>query len=334
MYQRILAISVAFLSLLSCNSGGESYQHNSFGYAQGTTYSIKYLANKDLELQLSFDSILTEIDKSLSTYIPNSLISRLNNGDTTLVADKYLYSVLSMSLQLSRETGGCFDPTLGPLIEYFGFGKSKQTSIDSSKVDSILKIVGYEKIRFDGDRISIPKGGALNFNANAQGYSTDILGDFLESKGVSNYMIELGGEVKTAGRNIDGEVWRIGIDRPTEEVERTNWQVIITLKDKGLATSGNYRKFWTDEETGVRYTHTLDPQTGYPSRNKLLSSTVIANTGIAADAYATACMVMGVNKAYDFIKGVEGAEAYFIYSNDRGEWEVLETPGFEDYRLN
>ena len=179
----------------------------------------------------------------------------------------------------------------------------------------------------------MPSGFTLDFNAIAQGFTVDLLAQFLEGKGVEHYMVEVGGEVKAKGQNVDGEIWRIGVDKPTEEIdENDRFQVIVNLENAALATSGNYRKFWVDEESGVKYSHTINPKTGFPARNRLLSASIISKSScMDADAYATACMVMGTQKAVQFIESKKDLEAYLIYSDEEGKWETHITPGFNDY---
>lgn len=307
-------------------------QNEAVGYAQGTTYQIKYITEEEQDWQPAFDSIFLEVDRSMSTYREASLINTINRGDTLVEVDSLFKQVLDKSLEIAAETGGAFDPTVGPLVRYYGFDKEERRDIDLSALDSIRAHTGYENIRVEGRKVGLPAGFRLDFNAIAQGFTVDAISRFLEERGVGDYMVEVGGELRARGTNIDDQVWRIGIDKPTEELDRERgFQIIVALKDNSLATSGNYRKFWVDEETGIKYAHTIDPRSGLPARNRLLSISVITPECMEADAYATACMVMGLEDARKFVNQKPGLEAYFISSDDEGNWEVEYTEGFEEY---
>lgn len=288
------------------------------GEAQGTTYSIIYYSDENTSYKSEVDSILKSIDLSLSTYVPNSIISRINNNDTPVVADKYFMDVFNKAQEISSLTDGAFDITVAPVINAWGFGFTKKAEVDSAMIDSLLNYVGYKNIRFEKDKVIKPAPPVmLDFNAIAQGYTVDVLAAFLEGKGLRNYMIELGGEVKTKGKKIDSSPWKIGIDQPNEtETNGRPLQAIIELENNALATSGNYRKFYI--ENGKKYAHIIDPKTGYPVNHNLLSATVIAKDCMTADALATAFMVMGMEKAKQFLSAHKNLdlEVYFIYDEN------------------
>ena len=318
------------LAFLKCKAPHEQLiQIN--GEAQGTTYQIKYFGS-DINYKIEIDSLLKAIDLSLSTYVANSIISRVNKNDTTVVADKYFTEVLNKAEQISKNTGGAFDVTVAPVINAWGFGYTKKIQVDSARVDSLLQYVGFEKVRLVNNKlIKENPQTMLDFNAIAQGYSVDILASFIETKDISNYLVELGGEVKTKGKKNNGEDWKIGIDQPNEvPAEGRPLKAIVSLRNKALATSGNYRKYYV--ENGNKYAHIIDPHTGYPAKHNLLSATVIANDCMTADGYATAFMVMGMEKAKQFLleNKEPRLEVFFIY-DDNGAWKTYSSETLKEW---
>lgn len=253
----------------------------------------------------------------MSTYLPVSIISRINQNDSNVLVDDLFKNVFMKSIEVSEMTGGKFDVTVGPLVNAWGFGVNKRVPIDSARVDSLRTLVGYRMVSLQGNRLVKQKPGTLlDFNAIAQGYSVDVIADYLERQGIHNYLVELGGELKAKGKKNDGP-WKVGIDMPSEiETQGRPLKAVITLNDKALSTSGNYRKFYV--ENGQKYAHTIDPATGFPAKQNLLSATVIAADCITADAYATAFMVMGLQKARQFLKDNKSLEleVYFIYDEN------------------
>ncbi len=293
------------------------------GNAQGTSYHISYLSNDGINYKKALDSLLKKIDNSMSTWEPNSLISRINNNDSTAIADSYLIDVFRKSLEVSQKTDGAFDVTVGPLINSLGFGYTKKEYVDRSKIDSLLPYVGYQMLSLKGKKIIKAKPQIqLDFNAIAQGYSVDVLAQYLESKGITNYLVEIGGELKTKGKKENNENWKVGIDQPNEkESSERKLEAVVQLNNKALATSGNYRKFYV--EGGQKYSHIINPKTGYPAKQNLLSATVIANDCMTADAYATAFMVMGLQESKAFLEQNKELqlEVYFIF-DDKGKWKT------------
>ncbi|MBD0298220.1 MAG: FAD:protein FMN transferase [Flavisolibacter sp.] len=293
------------------------------GEAQGTTYHITYLSGDKKNYGTEIDSLLKAIDLSLSTYIPNSIISRINKNDTAVVVDNYFSDVFNKAQEVSEKTRGLFDVTVAPVINAWGFGFTKKAQVDSTMIDSLLRFIGYKMVRLEGRRLVKAKPQVmLDFNAIAQGYTVDVLASFLESKGISNYLVELGGEVKAKGKKSNNEDWKIGIDQPREAAtEGRPLKAIIRLENKALATSGNYRKFYV--EKGRKFSHIINPHTGYPAKHNLLSATVIADDCMTADAYATAFMVMGVEKAKQFLLENKSLnlEVFFIY-DENGTWKT------------
>ncbi len=292
------------------------------GKAQGTTWHIKYLAENSTNYKPAIDSLFLEIDSSLSTYLPVSIISRINRNEPGVIVDHYFIDVFNKSMEISKKTNGLFDVTVGPLVNAWGFGFTNKASIDSASIDSLMEFVDYNILNLKGNILTKQKPQTmLDFNAIAQGYSVDVIAEHLEKKGIRNYLIELGGELKAMGKKHD-ENWKVGIDQPNENTStERKLKAVIELNNKALATSGNYRKFY--EENGKKYGHILDPRTGYPAKQNLLSATVLAADAITADAYATAFMVMGLEKSKQFLSDNQDLdlEVYFIY-DDNGDWKT------------
>ena len=304
------------------------------GFIQGTTYHITYEYKKNKDLQPDIEKILHDFDMSLSTYEPNSIISRINNNDATVEADDLFTEVFNKSLEVNEKTNGAFDITVAPIVNAWGFGFKPGVEVDSNLIDSLMQFVGMEKIKLkDGKIFKTNPSVMLDVNAIAQGYSVDVVCRFLDNKKINNYMVEIGGELKSKGNNPKGEDWKIGVDRPIEGnmVAGASLQAILAIKGKALATSGNYRKF--HERNGIKYAHTMDPKTGYPVLSRLLSATVLADECITADAYATAFMVMGIDKSMEFLEKNKFMEAYLVYSDENGNFKVFATPGMKYHIL-
>ncbi len=314
---------VSFFLLINCSR----VQQNTVlisGEAQGTTYHITYITETEISYKDQVDSIFHVIDLSMSAYIPASIISRINQHDTNIVVDQHFVNVFNKAQEVSEKTNGLFDITVGPVINAWGFGFSKKERVDSALIDSLLMNVGYSLVHIANNKLIKKKPGVmLDFNAIAQGYTVDVLAVFLEEKNIHDYIIELGGEVKAKGKKINNEYWTIGIDQPNEsEMEGRPLKAAIQLQNQSLATSGNYRKFYT--ENGQKYSHIIDPHTGYPAKNNLLSASVIAPDCMTADAYATAFMVMGLEKSKQFLQQHPDLqiEVYFIY-DENGQWKTF-----------
>ncbi|AFM04655.1 membrane-associated lipoprotein involved in thiamine biosynthesis [Bernardetia litoralis DSM 6794] len=311
-----------------------------YGKTQGTTYTVKYLAEKGNNYQMAIDSVLVAFSQSLSTYIPDaeiSIFNQMENTDSAIVFQNELfYPVLQTSKEIFELSQGAFDPTLAPVIRVWGFGEMEEPEkIPSDKIDSLLEFVGFDKyIVFDKTSLKKTKKYIqLNFNAIAQGYAVDVVALFLEAKNIKNYMVEIGGEVRANGKGTDGTGWKIGIDKPIEEQKdnqntQRQLQAIVTLNNKSLVTSGNYRKFYIRE--GKKYPHTINPKTGYPVTHTLLSATILANDAITADALGTACMVLGKDKALEMIEKLENTEVFLIY-DENGITKTTMTKGFEEF---
>ncbi len=304
------------------------------GQAQGTTYTIQFEAPKTVDvtqLHTEVVKLLTSIDESMSTYVPGSIISGLNrsDGDWFQVDDLFMKVLLS-AIDVAQETDGAFDPTIGSLVHLWGFGFDEMRGdISEQNIQDVLESTGFEQINVDSLRnsVRIPKEFSIDFNAIAQGYSVDTLALLVESKGIKDYYVELGGEVRTHGYNAQGEYWKIGIDSPTDSsIAGRILQVIISMKNKSLATSGNYRKYWVDEQTGIKYAHTINPKTGRPAMNQLLSASILHAEATMADAYATACMVWGHLRCIEFLESNAEYSGILIYTDDEENWRTYYSP--------
>jgi thiamine biosynthesis lipoprotein len=264
---------------------------------------------------------------SVSMWEPNSIISRINNGESNIRCDSAFIHTYLIARDVAEKSHGAFDYTIGPLVNVWGFGFEDRQKVDQAMVDSLLPLVDYRFVSLNGDQIILEKKGIkFDFNAVAQGYSVDLVGDFLADKGIENYLIDIGGEVLAKGEKPGIGAWKVGIEKPSlDKLAERSLEATISLKDMALATSGNYRKFY--EVDGIRYSHTIDPETGYPVTHTLLSASVLAKDCGTADAWATAFMVMGVDKAKAILAGRNDLEAYFIFSNDDGTFGTFITDG-------
>ena len=321
MLKKILLLLNVLLLITAC-SFDKTELIKLEGNAQGTTYHISYISQNGIVYKKEIDSILIDIDNSMSTWKPNSIISKINNNEKDVIVDHHFKAVFEKSVEVSEKTKGNFDITVGPLVNAWGFGPTRKYKLDKKKVDSLLQLVNYKMLSLKNNKIIKEKPGIkIDFNAIAQGYSVDVIANFLESKGINNYLVELGGEIKARGKK-ENEEWKVGIDQPYETTSSDRkLEAIINLNNRALATSGNYRKFYIDGNQ--KLSHIINPKTAYPAKHNLLSTTVIANDGITADAYATAFMVMGLNKSIEFLENNKNLnlEVYFIY-DENGKWKT------------
>jgi len=314
-----------FTTAIYCQSGSVKIE----GKAQGTTYHITYFDAQNRDFQSEIVQLLQDFDLSVSTYIPNSIISRINSNEKNVIVDKYFTTCFQKAKEIWKSTNGAFDPTVYPLVNAWGFGPGRKQKIEKTKIDSILKFVGFQLIELKGNTV-VKKDPrvALDFNAFAQGYSVDVVSDFLNSKGIAAYIVEIGGEVYAKGRKADGKNWTIGIEKPIDNKESENpFKAIAKLENLAIATSGNYRRFIVED--GVKYAHHIDPKTGYPTKNNLLSASIFANECISSDANATGVLVLGLEKAKIFLKKHPELQAYLIYSDEKGNYQVYETSGIK-----
>jgi FAD:protein FMN transferase len=319
----LLLLFLAFLAAAGCRDNNSVF--DSFaGFTQGTTYSMVYENMNNIppdSMKVKVDKILDDFDMSLSVYKDSSIISRLNRNEDA-VPDSFFVEVFQKSALVSDMTGGAFDITVAPLVAAWGFGPDAHKNFTDSKRDSLLSLVGMDKVSLvNGRLVKTDPRVKLDVNAIAQGYSVDVICRYFDSRGIKNYLIEIGGEVRAKGKK-NGNLWRIGIDKPADNnmSPGQDLEAIIRISDKALATSGNYRKFFVED--GIKYSHTIDPHTGYPTKNTILSASILADDCSMADGIATACMVMGTQKTIEFIKRHPEFRAYLIFSNDAGNYET------------
>ena len=302
------------------------------GQALGTSYSVLYFAKAEKSnIEKSLDSIFLVVNKSMSTYIATSDISKINKGDTTIVVDHMFKDVFNTSADIYKETKGYFDPTVGNLVNAWGFGPQKyKLKMTPNTVDSLMQFVGFNKLSLTKEGLlkkSTPNV-YLDFNAIAKGYCIDRIGDYLDSKLINNYLIEVGGELLAKGTHLEKQKpWTVGIDNPTQKEERTLYAT-LPLKNKGMATSGNYRKFRLDSSSGKKYVHIIDAKTGFTKPSEILSVSVLANTCAIADGYATAFMAMPLEETKKVLDKETDLEGYIIYSAPNGDLKTYATKAF------
>jgi len=318
-----IPISFILSLLFACNPKKQPEFTSYQGYAQGTTFHIEVNGNNDYGS--SIDSILKSIDKELSLWDSTSWISKWNAGNYNLPLGPHAYFCLQLSKHYFWQSKGYFDPSLGPLVQYWGFGSSNNSfpdSVDSLILNQTRNLVGFDKVlSFDSsNQVLTPKyaGAKLDFNAIAQGYSVDALAAFLEENGHKNYMVEIGGEVRCKGKSPQNTSWKIGIDKPLSNNESRALQAILNVEG-GLATSGSYRKFY--EQNGKKFAHVIDPKSGFPVSHQLVSVSVLAKTTAQADAMATALLAMGTKPAIAFSKEHPDLGIFLIYE-EAGAWQT------------
>ncbi|RLD26776.1 MAG: FAD:protein FMN transferase [Bacteroidetes bacterium] len=306
------------------------------GEAQGTFYSIKYLseeANPPLN-KFYFDNLFASIDSSLSIYKPYSLVNKFNDGDSILTNDPWFIQMVLQSDKVYHESNGAFDPSVVHLVNAWGFGPDSKSYGADVPIDSLLRISGWDKVDFEilsDGRMLIKKkvkGIKIEFNAIAQGYASDIIAERLEQSNIKDYLIDAGGELRASGFNQNGEIWKIGIDKPVALQYSREIVAVIPLENASVATSGSYRKYY--EVDGVKYSHAISPKTGRPVDHSLLSVTVITDSCSLADAYATAIMIMGLDEGKEFLIDHPEIDAYLVYSDPSGELQSYTTQGIKE----
>lgn len=310
--------------LIACQQGECPYQKSS-GYTFGTQYHITY--QSPVSYQNEIEEVLARIDASLSAFNPKSTLSRINKN-LTQEADSDCLKVIRMALDISQKTEGAFDITVAPMVNAWGFGFKNAQRVTSATIDSLKNIVGYQRLSCQGNRIKKSQPEIqLDCSAIAKGYACEEVARMLENKGIENYLVEIGGEIQAKGINQSHKIWNIGIAVPEEDSLADSSSPVMTIlciTNAGIATSGNYRNFYYKD--GKKYAHTIDPRTGHPVQHSILSSTVIAPTCAEADAYATAFMVTGLEKAQDILQHNKHLKAYFIYSNSKGQYRIWKSP--------
>ncbi|MGV6845304.1 MAG: FAD:protein FMN transferase [Lutibacter sp.] len=323
--KRTVVLLLSVLFLVSCEPKKEN-EVILRGDAIGTTFTIKYLNPNELNLDKEIESIIKKLNLSVSTYIPNSAISKINRRDTSVVVDKYFKEVFLKSARIYKETNGEFDPTVGNLVNAWGFGPGKPIkNLDSTTVKALLKYVGFDKVKMVGNKIikKYPET-YFDFNAIAKGYLVDLIGRLFERNAIKNYMIEIGGEIRARGINQKQKPWLIAIESPNTDGTRSIFHK-INLVNESIATSGNYRKYRI-AKNGKKYVHTINPFTGYASPSNLLSASVISNSDCAdVDGYATAFMAMGLEKTKAFLEKHQNLKAYLIYADKNGNLKTFKS---------
>ena len=324
-----LLCSIVLSAAVSC--GGKASCHELTGYAQGGTYSVKFKSDGRLninEARKAVDSILTMVDTTLSGYNKGSQLSRYNSGEP-VVPNEMFKEMFTISKRLFYETGGALDMASGPLYDAWGFGFTSESLPSAAEVDSLKRICGMDKL--DGNMSPLNPGvrPKLNFNAIAQGYTCDKIAEYLHSLGVKDMLVNIG-EIYCEGLNPSGKPWTIGVDMPVDGNMELGGQGLVGKwqgdgSGCGVVTSGNYRKFYIKD--GRKYSHTIDPRTGYPVDHTLLSATIVAPDATMADAYATYCMVIGLDEAKRFIESMDELEGYLVY-DDGGSMSEWASSGF------
>ncbi|WP_430812065.1 MULTISPECIES: FAD:protein FMN transferase [unclassified Carboxylicivirga] len=327
----VLLTIMIVLGLFACQPKKEYIRNE--GLIFGTIYHLSYEASEDLSDTIQ--STLNAFDWSMSTYKEESVISKINRNESD-ETDAYFRAVFNTAKEITAATNGAFDMTIAPLVNLWGFGFSKKDSVTEAAIDSIRNFVGMDKVHLKGTRLVKDRPEImLDGSAIAKGFSVDVIAKLLEDYGVSNYMVEIGGEMRVKGHNPEGKSWRVGIDKPIDDPAVLNRQLqeIIGISDVALATSGNYRNFYI--KGGKKYAHTISPYTGYPVDHRLLGVSVLAPDCMTADAYATAFMVLGFEKSMALVKADSSLEAYFILDGVEDEaYEVAMTEGFSKFIID
>ncbi len=337
---RISRFAFLFLIVIcfaSCNDKTVSlHDYYLQGETMGTSYHIKYRGEKNLQKEI--DNELLVLNDRLSTYIPTSTISRFNKSEKGIAIDKsYFLDNITSASKIYEMSKGLYDPTVMPLINYWGFGYKKNgisDKVDSFKIDSILRFVGFDKIKLieiNGDSVFVEKKfkeTELDFSSIAKGYGVDKVSELLELNKVQNYMVEIGGELRCKGLSPSSKPWTVGINTPKEGASLEDLILKKKLHDQAMATSGNYRNFY--EMNGRTYSHTINPRTGFPERSNLLSATVTSKDCMTADAIATACMVAGLEVSKDIVAKLEGTEVCLIYLDSEMKMQIYYSEGFKE----
>ena len=329
--KRFCSFLVVAILFISCDKTNDFFTIQ--GEAQGSTYSIKYIASEEKVTKNQIDSLLTAFDLSLSTYRPDSKISKINSGDSTVIVDDFFTETFQLSNQIYKETNGLFDPTIGVLVNAYGFGPNKkQENLSQKKIDSLLQFVGFDKIALNANKTISKKYSQtfIDFNAIAQGYSVDVVVNYLKSKGIENAIVEIGGELFALGKNtIENKNWVVGIDDPLQKPEERTLIAKVNLENLGMATSGNYRKVMIDEKTGKKFVHIINPKTGLAQKNNVLSATVLSKSSAISDGYATAFMLMSLEESKLFLQNHNELCVMLLYVDATNKMQQFTTENFK-----
>ena len=324
--KRVLVLLLGFAFLASC--GRQPKKMVLQGLAQGSYYAVTYYDEQERNFQHEIDSIFHAVDMSVNLWVDSSVISKVNRNEEVVLDDIFIDN-FNIAQEVAKLSDGYFDPTISPIVAAWGFSYKHGDSITPQLIDSLKQLVDYRKVRIENGKVIKENPYIqLDFNAIAQGYTSDMIASFLESRDVKDFLVDTGGEIMARGGKPNGQPWIVGIEKPAD-----NWdseqvvQTRIALRDKGLVTSGSTRKYV--ERNGKRYSHCIDPKTGYPVEHQLLSATVLAENSVWADALASICMVMGLEKSLEIINALDGVEAYYIFANEKNELETYATEGFK-----
>ena len=324
--KKVLLLTIGLMVLASC--GKQPQKVILQGEAQGSYYAITYFDEQGRNFQREIDSIFHAVDMSVNLWVNASVISKVNrNEEVTL--DSIFIDNFRIAQEAARLSDGYFDPTISPIVAAWGFSYKNGDSITPQLIDSLKQLVDYRKVHIENGKV-VKENPAitLDFNAIAQGYTSDMIAAFLDSRGITNYLVDTGGEIMVRGGKPNGRPWIVGIEKPAENEDSERIvHTRIVLRDKGLVTSGSTRKYV--ERDGKRYSHCIDPHTGYPVEHQLLSATVLAENSVWADAMASICMVMGMEQSLPLIQSMDGVEAYYIFVNEKGDLETFATEGFK-----
>lgn len=322
----LFILVVLFVAGIAVGRKNADYQHDS-GLVFGTSYNITYQSNENLKPEI--EKALAEVDASLSPFNEKSVITHVNKNEAVTLDDHFI-TVFRLSSEIYKDTEGAFDITVAPLVNAWGFGFKNGITPDRHAIDSLMQFVGFDKVKLqDGKIIKTDDRLMLDCSAIAKGYGVDAVARLLKSKGIDNYMVEIGGEIVASGENPKGAPWRIGVSKPDDDSVSVSNEIqgIINISNRAMATSGNYRNFYY--KGGKKYAHTIDPKTGCPVQHSILSATVVSDECAKADAYATAFMVMGLDKAKAVLARHKDMMAYFIYSDDKGNNKVWYSPSLK-----
>lgn len=302
------------------------YQHNT-GQIFGTTYHITYQSDKDLHREIL--QRLQLVDQTFSTFNDESIISKINRNEPVKLNQMFI-EVFDLAKTVSKDTHGAFDITVAPLVNVWGFGFKSGTPPTKAVIDSLRQLTGYEKVKLIGSTVRKQDPRImLDCSAIAKGYGSDVVAQYLRSRDVENFMIEIGGEIVVQGNSDKRLPWKIGVTKPTDDSTQVNneLQTVLNVSNTAMATSGNYRRFYY--KNGKKYAHTIDPKTGYPVQHNILSATVLANTCAKADAYATSFMVLGLEKTQQVLQHHPDLMVYLIYADGQGKNKVWYSPSLK-----
>lgn len=322
----LFILVVLVVAGIAAGKKSAEYQHDS-GLVFGTSYNITYQSNDNLKPEI--EKVLADVDASLSPFNEKSVITHVNKNEAVTLDDHFI-TVFRLSSEIYKDTEGAFDITVAPLVNAWGFGFKNGITPDRHAIDSLMQFVGFDKVKLqDGKIIKTDDRLMLDCSAIAKGYGVDVVARLLKSKGIDNYMVEIGGEIVASGESPKGAPWRIGVSKPDDDSVSVSNEIqgIINISNRAMATSGNYRNFYY--KGGKKYAHTIDPKTGCPVQHSILSATVVSDECAKADAYATAFMVMGLDKAKAVLARHKDLMAYFIYSDDKGNNKVWYSPSLK-----